>query len=250
MLPAKKDTRSLLDRRSFNSQVVASRDDDQSNIDENDNHNHQQRHTISSSQSTRYPLPPPSKSYFIEQHLHNNNYTKKIENKARLARIILHLVLGGIILYSLITYLDTSRKRKKMIRESDVISSESNVERKEARDIIKIESIDTDKGEKLPHVDMHSSSRIDLHSNLIQSPEMEELIAIENKLSYEKVLSTELLDAIAILHTKLFAHDEDYINEFTNNSLTKANLERYDATLLEEEDGFRSSDDWCEQVQC
>jgi len=185
-------------------------------------------------------------------------------------------VLGGIILYSLITYLDTSTKRKKMIRERDVISSESNVERKEARDIIKIESIDTDKGEKLPPVDMHTtSSRIDLHSNLIQSPEMDELIAIENKLSNEKVLSTELRDAIAILHTKLFAHDEDYINEFTNdcnfillsmktaqedvenvrwicsnNSLTKANLERYDAILLEEEDGFRSSDDWCEQVQC
>ena len=272
MLPAKKDTRSLLDRRSSNSQVVvASRDDDQSKTDEKDIHNHQQRHTISSSQSTRYPLPPPSKPRFIE-------HTKKIENKAkdgRLARIILHLVLGGIILYSLITYLDTSTKRKKMIRERDVISSESNVQRKEARDIIKIESIDTDKGEKLPPVDMHSSSRIDLHSNLIQSPEMDELIAIENKLSYEKVLSTELRDAIAILHTKLFAHDEDYINEFTNdcnfillsmktaqediedfewicsnNSLTKANLERYDATLLEEEDGFRSSDDWCEQVQC
>lgn len=279
MLPAKKETRSLLDRRSSNSQVVvASRDDDQSKTDEND-HNYQQRHTISSSQSTRYPLPPPSKQHFIEQHLHNN-YTKKIENKAkdgRLARIILHLVLGGIILYSLITYLDTSTKRKKMIRERDVISSESNVQRKESRDIIKIESIDTDKGEKLPPVDMHSSSRIDLHSNhlLRKSPEMEELIAIENKLSYEKVLSTELRDAIAILHTKLFAHDEDYINEFTNdcnfillsmktaqediedfewicsnNSLTKANLERYDATLLEEEDGFRSSDDWCEQVQC
>ena len=276
MLPAKKETRSLLDRRSSNSQVVvASRDDDQSNTDENDNHNYQHRNTISSSQSTRYPLPPPSKPHFIEQHLHNN-YTKKIENKARLARIILHLVLGGIILYSLITYLDTSTKRKNMIRERDVISSESsNVERKEARDIIKIESIDTDKGEKLPPVDMHSSSRIDLHSNLIQSPEMDELIAIENKLSYEKVLSTELRDAIAILHTKLFAHDEDYINEFTNdcnfillsmktaqkdiedfewicsnNSLTKANLERYDATLPEEEDGFRSNDDWCEQVQC
>jgi len=276
MLPAKKDTRSLFDRRtSSNSQVVASRDDDQSKTDENDNHNYQQRHTISSSQSTRYPLPPPSKPHFIEQHLHNN-YTKKIENKARLARIILHLVLGGIILYSLITYLDTSTKRKKMIRERDVISSESNVERKEARDVIKIESIDNDKGVKLPPVDMHTtSSRIDLHSNLIQSPEMDELIAIENKLSYEKVLSTELRDAIAILHTKLFAHDEDYINEFTNdcnfvllsmktaqedvenvrwicsnNSLTKANLERYDAILLEEEDGFRSSDDWCEQVQC
>jgi len=110
MLPAKKDTRSLFDRRtSSNSQVVASRDDDQSKTDENDNHNYQQRHTISSSQSTRYPLPPPSKPHFLEQHLHNN-YTKKIENKARLARIILHLVLGGIILYSLITYLDTSTK--------------------------------------------------------------------------------------------------------------------------------------------
>ena len=123
-----KATFGLRDRNDDIPNIIASRDDvEQSYTDDGINHHNHQRQTMSStyqSSSRRYPLPP-SKPRYIDYLHHHIKKLKNIAKYSRLARVAFHLILGGMILYSLINCIDSKRK---MIRQRDIPSKSTVVE--------------------------------------------------------------------------------------------------------------------------
>ena len=105
--------------------IIASRDDvEQSYTDDDINHRNRQRQrqTMSStyqSSSRRYPLPPSKPQSLHHLHHHIKKLKNNIAIYSRHTRVAFHLILGGIILYSLVNCIDSKRK---MIRQSDIPS--------------------------------------------------------------------------------------------------------------------------------
>jgi len=247
--------------------IIASRDDvEQSYTDDDNNHHNHQRQTIPStyqSSSRRYPLPPSKPQSLHYLHRHIKKLKNNIAKYGRHTRIIFHLILVGIILYSLVNCIDSKRK---LIRQRDIPSKITVVE-KVGDDIIS-------SNEKTQSYHMFSNAKDDLMDITNKLSQMFKAEHSSMSVSDKEVLTTDIHKAIAIMHIKVFRSDvgvvhtkvqndvpvddnvsgqhneftekcnfvlnsmkEEYIEDIediedfqwicTNNSLTKSNLEWY-----------------------
>ena len=185
--------------------IIASRDDvEQSYTD--DDMNHHKRQTMSP------PSKPQSRHYL---HHHIKKLKNNIAKYSRHTRVAFHLILGGIILYSLVNCIDSKRK---MIRQSDIPSKSTVVEK--VGDIIS-------SNEKTKSYHMFHNVNNSWGNDM---PGTDDLMDITNKLSQmfkaehssmsvsdKEVLTTDIHKAIAIMHIKVFRSDVGVVHTKVQN---------------------------------